>query len=950
MSNSLLPKARGFKMASLNIASLVLHIDELRITLNDQCLDVLCLNETRLDSTISDNQIHIDGYSIIRRDRNRTGGGVCIYVRSNLNYIVRHDLPTDAYEILSIDITKPNSSPFNVTALYRPPACDDNFFSTMENIVRVLDNESIEYFLLGDLNCNYLTNEYCSRLVKLKLISQVYQLTQLITDPTRITSTSKTLIDVIFANDTSRIKMSGVSHISISDHSLIYTIRKIAIPTKNRHKYITTRDFRNFNPNKFRADLRTMPWSSINTCESPEDMVDIWQRLFTTVADVHAPVRIRRVRNKRSPWLSTYIRELIVKRNKLKKQAILNNSPESWIEFKKFRNFVNNEIRQAKENYYHSQIQENAGNAKAIWKTINQLMHRKKTSNTSINEIKIDGKSFTEPADLCEILNDHFINIGPNLTSTISESEHSFESYLTSATSAFCLKPTSENVVLNLLKRLPIHKATGLDNISSRLLKESASVISNSLTLIINKSFESGIFPSYWKIGKVFSLFKSGDTTNRQNYRPISILPAISKVCERIVYDQLYDYLSKNNLLNKYQSGFRSLHSTVTALLDATNEWYLNIDKGHLNLITFLDLAKAFDTVSHDILLKKLKFYGIYGTTLDWFTSYLSNRKQCCLVEGCISKFQKIQCGVPQGSILGPLLFLLFINDLPTCLQYTNARMYADDTSLSASSKSTTELLTKTKCDLRNVNNWLQANKLNLNVTKTEYMFIGTQFKLDNLGPLFPLLIGGKPIKRVNSVKCLGIYLDEILAWNEQIDRLSTKICRSINGIKQARKFVSRKTLVMIYNSLVQPYFDYCDTVWGNLNKGLSSRLQRLQNRAARIITNQSYDVRSANILSELKWDNLTIRRDKHLSLMVYNTLNKNVPSYLSDLFTKRSEYSVYKNKLRECPYNLVTTRIPQTECYKGSFSYRGVQMWNSLPAELKTPQSKLEFKRNLSF
>ena len=322
------------------------------------------------------------------------------------------------------------------------------------------------------------------------------------------------------------------------------------------------------------------------------------------------------------------------------------------------------------------------------------------------------------------------------------------------------------------LKKLSPHKATGLDNISCRLLKEAAPIISDSLTVIINKSIDTGFFPSKWKIAKVFSLYKAENRTDPQNYRPISVLPAISKICERVVYDQLYAYLNENDLLTKYQSGFRPLHSTVTALLDITNEWYFNIDKGMTNMAVFLDLAKAFDTVSHTVLLRKLELYGIVGTTIDWFSSYLSNRQQQCIVEGSLSTPQTVTCGVPQGSILGPLLFLIYINYLPQCLIHTKPHMYADDTILSAASTSTIELQLELNQDLLNIKEWLLANKFSLNVTKSEYMHFGTNFRLSNLGKIFSIVIGDKQIKRVETTKYLGIHLDENLKWNEHINKL----------------------------------------------------------------------------------------------------------------------------------------------------------------------------------
>ena len=636
-------------------------------------------------------------------------------------------------------------------------------------------------------------------------------------------------------------------------------------------------------------------------------------------------------------------------RDELKKRAIKTNDPDHWSTFKREINKINNDVKKAKANYFNSEITRNTGNPKAIWNSINQLTHRKTTGDSSITEIKMDGNSFTNPSDISEILNSHFTSIGAKLTAELPDEGLSFESYITSTTSTLCLQHTTVDEVLKLLKKISPHKATGLDDISCRLLKEAAPIIAPHLTAIINKSIDTGIFPSCWKTAKVFPLHKSNDRRDPQNYRPISVLPAVSKVCERIIYDQLYCYLTKHKLLTKYQSGFRPLHSTVTALLDATNEWYLNIDKGMTNLAVFLDLAKAFDTVSHHILLKKLNMYGIKGRTHDWFSSYLSNRMQQCTVEGCFSKPLPLSCGVPQGSILGPLLFIIYINDLPFSLSNSKPRMYADDTILSASAVSSTELFSKMNTDLINIRNWLLANKLSLNVTKTEYMLFGSTHRLSNLGKPNILKIGDEEIKRVDKTKYLGMSLDEQLTWTEHIEQLCLRVNRSINGLKQARHYVPTDTLKLMYNALIQPTFDYCDTVYDSLNAGLADQLQKLQNRAARIITFQGYDTRSQEILKQLNWENLALRREKRLGAIMYDIINKHAPTYLSDLFITNKDSNVYKSHLRENALNINLNHIPKTEYFKHSFMYRGMKNWNSLPTTVKLSQSKAIFKRRVS-
>ena len=395
-------------------------------------------------------------------------------------------------------------------------------------------------------------------MTQLKQLSTVYHLSQLIIEPARITPISSTLIDVILTSDPSRIISSGVLHIGISYHSLVCAVRKFAIPSKNTHIYITTRSFKYFKAQAFRDELETMPWNSVQNLNTPDEMFDHWCDMFISVANKHAPIRNKRVRNKKSPWLSAELKKSMINRDKLKKQAVSSNDPLFWKKFKKERNRLNNEIKKAKADYYKSQVESNIGNPKAIWKCINQITHRKATNNSSINELKVNNKSFTEPSDISDILNRHFISIGPNLASALPIGDTDFESYITPARSVFRLKHTTADVVFKILKKLSPHKATGLDNISCRLLKEAAPIISVSLAMIINGSIVSGVFPSKWKIAKIFPLFKANDCTDPHNYRPISVLSTVSKVCERVVYDQLYAYLTENALLTKFQSGFRS--------------------------------------------------------------------------------------------------------------------------------------------------------------------------------------------------------------------------------------------------------------------------------------------------------------------------------------------------------------------------------------------------------
>ena len=347
----------------------------------------------------------------------------------------------------------------------------------------------------------------------------------------------------------------------------------------------------------------------------------------------------------------------------------------------------------------------------------------------------------------------------------------------------------------------------------AKLIRKCPDLIANSLCTIFNRSITCGIFPDEWKCSKVIPLFKQGERFDLNNYRPISVTPIIAKVLERIVYNQLYGYLTMNNLISSQQSGFRSLHSTVTALLHATDNWAFNIDKGNINTVVFLDLKKAFDTVDHDILLSKLEAYGIKDSTYSFFKSYLNIRTQKCVVNGSISESKSLAFGIPQGTILGPLLFILYINDLPNCLENSEPQMYADDTHLTFAGNNVDIIEQKLNQDLISVSNWLVANKLTLNKSKTEFMVIGSRQRLGAFDRSPALKIDNVLIKQVGSTKSFGVHVDEHLTWNTHISHISKKIASGIGAIKRCRPFAPTEALVCAYNAIVQPHFDYCDIV-----------------------------------------------------------------------------------------------------------------------------------------
>ena len=358
---------------------------------------------------------------------------------------------------------------------------------------------------------------------------------------------------------------------------------------------------------------------------------------------------------------------------------------------------------------------------------------------------------------------------------------------------------------------------------------------------------------------------------------------------------------------------------------DSMNAWSENIDNGLLNSVVFIDLTKAFDTIDHEIILRKMSHLGVDQAAIKCFSSYLSGRTQRCNVSDKLSSVCTLIYGVPQGSILGPLLFLIYINDLPNSLRGAVPRMFADDTNLTLSAKTLTELKLALTPELNNLSCWLKANKLSLNVAKTELMIIGSRQRLSAQCDDVEIRIDDQIIKRVDHTKSLGLTIDAQLSWGKHVEEICKKVSSAIGALKRVRPFISKETAIQIYNALIMPHFDYCSPVWDCLSGYLSDKLQKLQNRAARVITKSPFDASSNHLLSTLSWERLSLRRKKQKALMMYKTMNDLAPEYLQSLFSQRhSAYNLRNSEGR------LTLSKPSTNYLKRRFSHSGAMLWNT--------------------
>ena len=774
----------------------------------------------------------------------------------------------------------------------------------------------------------------------------IYQLQQHIENPTRVTPTTSSLIDVIFTyvGDNKTLE-TGVIPLGISDHNLVYICRKISFPGE-LPKFVLTRQYKRYNVNAFNHDLNEIFNLYSPVSNDPNELWGDFKLKFLSIAGKHAPVKQRRVKREFKPWITSEIKHLIYHRDYLKRQAIRLRSVYYETAYKKCKNKITNLIRTSKENYFKAKLSDSK-NSKESWQFINELLN-KNSKTSQIREINFDGKTVTKDEEIAAGFNEYFSTIGSMLFKAIKDCDTDPLSFLTvTHDNIFNFNFITIDEVISALNLLPPKKSSGLDGISAKLLKDAAHNIAGPLVDIFNLSLRTGIFPDDWKLAKVTPVFKDGNRNICGNYRPISVISVVAKVFEKLVYQQLKSFMIKNNILMDLQSGFRAKHSTETTLLSSTNEWLCNMDKGLFTGVLFLDLEKAFDTVDHSILLAKLEKYGIQGCSLEWFKSYLKGRKQVCSIYGKKSSVKDINYGAPQGSNLGPILFLLYINDLPNSLKMSKPSMFADDTNLACIGRNSNEIEIKLNEELENVQRWLTANKLTFNDEKTEFMLIGSRSHLASIDNRPILKLGYRHIRHVRYKKSLGMVLDEQLKWDKHNEVQCKKISNSIALLKRARPFVPRHTLIKMYNAIVLPHFNYCSTIWNDGSCSVINKLSKLQRRAARIITSSTYDIRSSQILKDLNWKPIEVDLKNRETVMTFKALTGLGPDYLEQLFNECNNdiYSLRSNNTK------LALPKPRTNFLKRSFSYRAAKSWNELPNEITGDFRELSvsaFKRRL--
>lgn len=912
----------GFKVGYLNVCHLLNKISDIHTILSNanNCFHAFGFSETRLIDTVSDHMISVPGYNTIRRDAQaKLETGLVLYVHQSVNYKQINNFDKYGIECIWLQIHLKGTKPMLIGFLYRNPDERIEWFDRFELMMDDVLNHSTDIMLLGDFNIDLLKPHK-----KWKSLFESYNLSQLINTPTRKTLYSETLIDHIYVTNSYNIIETSVPMFGLSDHfpiCLTWSKKGAKIP-RCGHKCICFRNYKSFDTQNFLSDLCKANFSDIYQHTDPDEALASWYHTFLSIFNKHAPSKIKRVKfEAKPPWLTDEIHAAIAARDNL----LRSNGKDE--QFKKQRNKVTAMKRAARKKYF-SELISSKKNTKLIWKAINQLSGKPPVSVTpSTGNLSADS------------INKHFISVAQK---TVPVDHTKCNDLL--ALKDFC---ESKNIqskckfefisVHEVYKELCLLKQTnsrGLDDLDSKILKISAPIISEHITYIYNLCIEKCHFPKAFKDAKVLPLFKSGDPNDPSNYRPISILSTLSKPLEKHLKGNLQSHFLTHDLFHPNQSGFRKNHSCHTLLTNLIEQWHENINNDLLSGTVFVDFAKAFDTIDHELLLRKLVMYGLCPESIKLVSSFLSDRRQAVLQGSVTSSLMPIKYGVPQGSVLGPILFLVYINDLPLNISIS-CELFADDTTLHNKGKNASLVCDNLQKDIDKVTKWSELNHMALHPHKSKFMLITTRQKRQNIKSKLPdLKVYDKVLAEVDSHNVLGLSIDNSLSWSAHVSSLSKKISKKVFQLNRIKHLLDEHTRKLFFHAYIQPDMDYASTCWDLASKNCLKRLESLYRRSLKVILLKSSsllieDYKKLNILP------LNLRCRFNKGVLMYKIMNSLAPPYLYEKFSVKN----IRDK------SIVVIPRPRTDLFMSSLVYSGSKIWNDIPDYLKKKSSLSLFK-----
>ena len=900
--------------------------------------DVFGICETYLNDEHTLEDIQIKGFSEkpFRSDSKLANchkqGGVALYYKSDLPIRERKELNT-LDECIVSEIRLKNEKMFFVL-LYRSPSQKTStevqtYVNSLENLMDNLIKEKPSCIILtGDFNsrspliwAGEITEEIPGRMIA--NFANTNNLDQLINEPTHLPRGDiATCIDLIFTNQPYLFVDSGV--ISSPDekckHQIIHGKVNFEIPVPP--KYVRKMwDFPDGNYDAIKNEMWSVDWDFLLQGKNVNQMVDDFNSIFKNIIDANIPSRSVTINDRDAPWINNIVKTGLARNKRVYRSWIKRGRPNGGIEYvKSVQKETKNIINGAKSDFFSKlskKLCDPQTGQREFWGAYKRILNKKK--NTNIPPLLENGRFVTDFNEKAKIFNSFFaqqcrpLDMISNIPTFFRRTNNTIDSVI-----------VNSEMIISIIKKMNAKKAHGFDGISIKMLQICPDEVSVPLSIIFKKCLETGSFPSKWKSANVQPVHKKGSRQEKNNYRPISLLPVCSKIFEKIIFDNIYKFLIENNLISPNQSGFRPGDSTINQLLSITTEIYEAFENGAEIRASFLDISKAFDKVWHEGLLFKLKTNGIDGSLLALLGNYLTDRNQRVVLNGLQSSWEHVYAGVPQGSVLGPLLFLIYINDLTDGI-ISNIKLFADDSSLFARVQDIDNTHNQLLTDLDTITQWANQWKMKFNPDLTKQA-IEVIFSHKYKKPFHPpLVFNGIPVARQDSTKHLGMILDEHLSFRKHLKEAIEKANKGINLMKYLSKYVNRKTLDVSYKMYVRPHLDYGDIIYHGQLVDMMKSVESVQYQAALITTKCIKGTSRQKLYNELGWESLEERRIFRRFVLFYKIMNNETPDYL-------------RNHLAVLPER-------RTQRYDKSFFPFCQLNWDSLSDELKNATSVSVFK-----